>query len=745
MKRCVSRGTGLLVFIFLLYIPMGWAQIGRVGINTTSPDAMLHVKDSSVLFTGPVTLPVVAEPPPANGAGTRMMWYPQKGAFRAGTVTGPNWDRDSIGACSFAAGYNAKAKGFSSIALGYTALATGNYSVAIGDSTQAIGLFSTAIGYKPVATNNSSFAIGSNTISNGHSSFASGLRSEANAWHSAAIGHYAKANGYSSLVIGLNNDTIVSPQQFYNSTSPLFIIGNGNGPSSPSNALVVRKDGRVGIGTNYPAARLHVQDSSVLFVGMFNGGTSADPPATGPGTRMMWYPDKAAFRAGNVTGSQWDKFNIGLFSFAAGYSTIASDNSAFALGENTTASGYASGAMGWGASASGQGAISLGRSGTANGDYSMCLGYQATANGGLSTAMGAQSMASGTYSTAIGWEAAATSLSSTAIGRGTYASNSYSVAIGRYTQASGVNATALGYSNNATGNYSTSMGTNTLAQGDHSTATGNNSKSKGYASFASGYNTVSNGYSSLVAGMYNDSLVSPQSSITSTTPLFIVGNGSGNTTRSNALVVRKDGRVGIGTNILTELLQVGTTTGDGIRVGSAEVLSDGGANTFKSSGNILPTIDNSYDIGSASFRWDDIWATNGTIQTSDVRSKKDISDLNYSLDDIMKLRPVSYKWKEGHDQNLHIGLIAQEVRQIIPEAVRTTNYVIDEDGSVSEINTERMGLNYASLTPVLVNAIQELTHALEEQQEINEKQNEKILALDARLNEMEQLLSRQKK
>src|SRR5688572_3111007 len=43
----------------------------NVGINTISPAAMLHVKDGSVLFTGPMTIPGPSNPP-FSGEGTRM-------------------------------------------------------------------------------------------------------------------------------------------------------------------------------------------------------------------------------------------------------------------------------------------------------------------------------------------------------------------------------------------------------------------------------------------------------------------------------------------------------------------------------------------------------------------------------------------------------------------------------------------------------------------------------------------------
>src|SRR5687768_6042723 len=105
------------------------AQIGRVGINTTAPLAMLHVKDSNVVFTGLYPLPFPSANPPVSGTGTRMMWYPNKAALRAGVALGQQWNKDSIGLYSLAIGYDTRASGESSVAIGTVIKADGPYSV----------------------------------------------------------------------------------------------------------------------------------------------------------------------------------------------------------------------------------------------------------------------------------------------------------------------------------------------------------------------------------------------------------------------------------------------------------------------------------------------------------------------------------------------------------------------------------------------------------------------------------------
>ncbi|OFX82267.1 MAG: hypothetical protein A2W99_09425 [Bacteroidetes bacterium GWF2_33_16] len=84
-----------------------------------------------------------------------------------------------------------------------------------------------------------------------------------------------------------------------------------------------------------------------------------------------------------------------------------------------------------------------------------------------------------------------------------------------------------------------------------------------------------------------------------------------------------------------------------------------------------------------------------TTATSDIRFKENINTLSKSLDKVMKLRGVSFTWKSEPQMGTRIGLIAQEVEPVLPELV-FTNPV---DGF--------MGVNYAEMSAVLVEAIKE--------------------------------------
>ncbi len=144
---------------------------------------------------------------------------------------------------------------------------------------------------------------------------------------------------------------------------------------------------QVGIGTATPnaAALFHVDAGTnttkgILITGAYNFSTGT-VPNLGGGSRLMFYPGKAAFRAGFVDGTQWDDGNIGTGSTATGYST--------------TASGYYSVAMGIGNQATGNFSTALGRDNFASGDYATVLGANNIASGQYSTAMGHNAQASG--------------------------------------------------------------------------------------------------------------------------------------------------------------------------------------------------------------------------------------------------------------------------------------------------------------------------------------------------------------
>jgi hypothetical protein len=119
-----------------------------------------------------------------------------------------------------------------------------------------------------------------------------------------------------------------------------------------------------------------------------------------------------------------------------------------------------------------------------------------------------------------------------------------------------------------------------------------------------------------------------------------------------------------------------------------------------------PANDNSYTLGAVGKRWSVVYAANGTIQTSDARLKTNIHSLNYGLKEVMAMKPVQYNWKDNSSASPKIGFIAQEIKELVPE-------VVSGDEAI-----ENLGMNYAELIPVLVNAIKE------QQQQIDQLKKE---------------------
>ena len=135
--------------------------------------------------------------------------------------------------------------------------------------------------------------------------------------------------------------------------------------------------------------------------------------------------------------------------------------------------------------------------------------------------------------------------------------------------------------------------------------------------------------------------------------------------------------------------------------------------------SFYPYTDNHQDCGASSYRWDDIRATNGSIQTSDQRDKTTVTNIDLGLSFIDSLRPVTYKWddRSGYTgTRTHMGFIAQEVATALGnKATGRALWTNDEAGTDvndmgNEVQTvERQGLRYTELLAPLVKAVQELS------------------------------------
>lgn len=308
-----------------------------------------------------------------SGAATKMIWYPKKSAFRAGATDGSDWNENAIGEYSTAFGRNN--------------IANGKYGFAIGYNTTASEFYSTAMGYNTTASGKNTTAVGTNTT--------------AQAFGSTVLGQYNEISGTTGSWI---------------TTEPVFVVGIGTGTTSRVNAMTILKNGNIGIGISSPIAKLHLEnDGMIISSGTF--GSGATESNMGAGARMIWYPRKAAFRAGSVDSTQWDDTNIGTYSSAFGSNTTADGNYSMAMGIGADAGGVVSFSFGNGTDASNNNAVAMGKWTTASGASSTSIGESTEASGAQSTAMGEFTVASGIRSTAIGYYSTSQAYASVVIGQ----------------------------------------------------------------------------------------------------------------------------------------------------------------------------------------------------------------------------------------------------------------------------------------------------------------------------------------
>lgn len=176
------------------------------------------------------------------------------------------------------------------------------------------------------------------------------------------------------------------------------------------------------------------------------------------------------------------------------------------------------------------------------------------------------------------------------------------------------------------------------------------------------------------------------------------------------------GRTGTTTHHLD--IDNGANTGTTLGIGNTELITDGNNETIVNS-RFTPDSDNIQSFGILAQRWNTIYATNGTIQTSDRAKKSNITPLSYGLRELLQLKPVSYYWKQEKwnsltipekDKQLKLGLIAQEVEKIIPEVIYSYSYKPKSEKEKEEyvrVTYDRIGINYEELIAVLVKAKQE--------------------------------------
>lgn len=121
-----------------------------------------------------------------------------------------------------------------------------------------------------------------------------------------------------------------------------------------------------------------------------------------------------------------------------------------------------------------------------------------------------------------------------------------------------------------------------------------------------------------------------------------------------------------------------------------------------SSGHVRPGQNNVSNLGTASYRWKEVFAVNGTINTSDVRDKEQVRSLNDAEKAVaVRLKSLlkAFKWKDAVEEKdeearIHFGVIAQEVKEAFEaEGLVAEKYALlcyDEWDDVYEPVTEQI-------------------------------------------------------
>lgn len=167
----------------------------------------------------------------------------------------------------------------------------------------------------------------------------------------------------------------------------------------------------------------------------------------------------------------------------------------------------------------------------------------------------------------------------------------------------------------------------------------------------------------------------------------------------------------------------GTSRGTAIGAGSIEYFVDG-ESLIASSHSFLPIEDATLNLGSSVNRWNSAYIANGVISTSDERLKKDIKPMNYGLREILKLKPISYKWKDNKigkttipkdKEEKKLGFSAQELLKVLPEVVKTHDWkkLDEKSDEYVYVENQNIGVVYTDLIPVLVKAVQEQQSQIE--------------------------------
>ncbi len=679
-------------------------EIGN-GTPSNPQNAMTVLKDGSFYLKRADLVPTTAI------TDTFLMYDANTSSFRGGQVNNSNaWRSILLGRSSFAYGRNVSARlpysfaiGDSSIAYGTGAIAMGFKTSAIGSYSLAGGTFSTTYGDNCIAYghNNVAFDIGSSAMGINNlareTSSVFGQDSEASGINSFASGTGLKALSLSSTAIGRYN---VGYGDAYSVvfSDPIFEVGIGSTVIDRRNAMTVNKGGDVILGHHLAPV---------------NGSTSNHK-------MLLYINDKSALRAGLSQTQKWSPDSIGFNSIAVGNGPLAYGYASAAFGNFSRAVGSYSFATGYNTNALGSTNVAMGYGVNAKSNRSIAIGSYNEGLGSVSTwNLSDPIMEVGIGQTEDTRKNAMTILKSGFVGIGNTAPEAL-LHVERNSSLTNpqILINELGY--------------------DYARLTMKNDQHTSFWTLASRPNDVaadsrfnifnSDGGDVLSLQGDGDVIISKRLAVGALAPLAALHANA--ETGVDAMRIQANGstKMRIYDN---GSISLGGNYGDPGPTGSADdvfVMNQMGMGVSNPTYRLQ--IENNATLAFGHARatsWSDY---------SDARVKKNITNIDYGLKEVMALRPVQYNHhsstfdKEGlkvkEDYTHEIGFIAQEMHTIVSEIV---DKPIDE-------SIDLWSMDYGKLTPVLVKAIQE-------QQKVIENLQSKLIEVETNNKEMSAKLNDQ--
>jgi hypothetical protein len=354
--------------------------------------------------------------------------------------------------------------------------------------------------------------------------------------------------------------------------------------------------------------------------------------------------------------------------------------------------------------------LAVGRNNT-TGQYNAGFGAGALANNTTAsgnTAVGYQAAhtnSTGNELVAVGFEALkanTTGYSNTAVGHQASNLNTTgisNVAVGRaalYPNTTGSSNTAIGYYALVTN----TTGSNNTVVGKEAGYTNSTGAQNAFFGRLSGYYTTG-GFNTFLGD-------NAGSNISSGTKNTIIGRYDGNTggldirTASNYIVLSDgDGNPRAYWNGASLTNNGNITSTGGVSIGQDVYKATNGSGTIARMGYITTAsaFQISFDSTSAGVQLSSGATSWGTF--SDERLKNVTGTYTNALSDIAQIQPVKFTWKSDTENKPQVGVIAQSVQVVVPEAIDSATAEMDG-------NTEYLQVRYTELIPLMIASIQEL-------------------------------------